>query len=365
MNRMKCFQIFSLNKVFLKFNFSLISNFGLWFFFVVVFLYPVFAIAQSIFPSYENKTISQLPRFYEVTTEAEAIANDFVSARKKAVKIAMKMAVNEAIKNILDEESDLSNQTALIKILRHPDQYIKSYRFLSSFDNTKLMLAEVRLELEIYTQELKQRLRSLGVLNAPAEERAVIILVMEKGISSLEKPFWETIPISEISLVHSFQEAGIQAVNRNFIRDLIPEENAAKAVQGNIASAVDIGNLAGADVVITGRAVLSKLQENGEIQANVTLKAISVASGSLIAARSEFASSSEEDLIRGELSAIYQATSKIGKFLIDSVRKFWNPKVKKSPLAKGSLEKVPVSDSTLKLSPQAPVLKIPSMPGDL
>ncbi len=374
---MRLFKIFSFIKTPSKYYSSLVHRHGPGFFLALIFLSPSFAIAQSSISSYENRTVSRLPLFYEVTAETEAVANNFVSARKKAVKLAMKLAVQEAIENILGEESDLSNQKSLRRILSRPDRYVKSYRFLSSFDNTTLMLAEVRLEVEIYVQELKQNLRSIGVLQTPAEDRVVAVLIMETGISSSGKSFWEAIPMSEVALVQSFQEAGIQAINRNSIIDVISEETAMKAAEGDIASAVDVGYRTGADVVIVGKAISSKADGDEKIQASITLKAISASRGTLIAAKSEFASALEEDpmsgelsdmgedSMRGELSAFHQATSKISKFLIRSVRQFWEPKSKKSPVESGSSDKPSVLNSTSKPTSPAPASDVPSMFGDL
>ncbi len=362
---MRRFQISSLIKICTKYYFSLIQSPGLGVFLSLIFLGPSFAVAQSDLSSFESKTISRLPLFYEVTAEAETVGNNFVSARKKAVKSAMKTAVQEAIENILGEESTLSNQKNLRSFLSRPDRYVKSYRFLSSFDNTTLMRAEVRLEVEIYIQELKQSLRSIGVLQTPAEDRTVAILIMETGISSLDKSFWETNPMSESALVQDFQEAGIQAINRNSIRDLISEETAIKAAEGDIASAVDVGYRTGADVVIVGKAISSKQQDNDEIQVSVTLKAISASRGTLIAARSEFASALEEDPIRGELSAFGRATSKISEFLVASVRQFWEPKLNKSAVAGDSSGKAQNHSPASKPGSQARPTDVPSMFGDL
>jgi len=364
---MRRFKISSVIKIVSKYySSSSIDKCGLGLIIALIFFNPSFVIAQSSLFDSESRTISRLPLFYEVTAEAEAIANNFVSARKKAVKSGMKIAVQEAIDNILGDQSEFSNNKTLRKIVSRPNRYVKSYRFLSAFDNTSLMLAEVRLEVEVYTQELKQKLRSIGVLQTPTEDRAVAVLIMETGISSADKSFWENIPMSEMALVQSFQEAGIQAINRSSIRDLISEETGIKATEGDIAAAVDVGYRTGTDVVIVGKAISSSPNGgDGEIQASVTLKAISASSGTLIAARSEFASAIEDDTIGGELSAFNQATSKISKFLIDSVQQFWEPKTKGSAGGQNLSSNNTVPNSTSRSTPQSPPSDVPSMFGDL
>lgn len=360
------FKISSIIKNVSKYYSSFIDKCGLGLIIVLIFFNPSFVVAQSSLFSSESRAISRVPLFYEVTAEAEAIANNFVFARKKAVKSAMKIAVQDAIESILGDESEFSNNKILRRIVSRPNRYVKSYRFLSAFDNTSLMLAEVRLEVEVYAQELKQKLRSIGVLQTPVEDRVVAVLIMETGISSVDKSFWETTPMSEMALVQSFQKAGIQAINRNSIRDLISEETAIKAAEGDIASAVDVGYRTGTDVVIVGKAISSKPNEDDrEIQANVTLKAISASRGTLIAARSEFASALEDDQIGGELSAFDQATSKISRFLIDSVQQFWNPKEESSATGQNLSSNDSISNSTTRSTPQAPASDVPAMFGDL
>ena len=162
-----------------------------------------------------------------------------------------------------------------------------------------------------------------------------------------------------------FREAGIKAMNRNFMKDLISEETAIKAAEGNIASAVDVGYRTGADVVIVGRAISSKPQGENKIQASITLKVISAFRGALIAAKSEFASALEEGSMRAELSAFDQATLKISDFLIDSVRQFWGLESSKLTISRKFSDKRSASDSETKSAPRMSVPDIPSMLGDL
>jgi hypothetical protein len=331
-------------------------------------LIPSLALAQSSKFLVEDKKISRSPLFYEVSAEAKAVNTDFVTARKKAVKSAMKIAVGNAIESILGEETDHSNKKIIRNIISRSEKYVKGYRFLSSFDNLSLMLAEVRLEVEVYSRELKKNLRSLGVLQTPADDRAVVILIMETGISFKQISFWDSTPMSETALIRDFQAAGIQTISRNSIRDLISEGSAQSAAEGDIASAVEVGYRVGADVVIIGKAISSTAQRGEDgIQASVNLKAISSSRGSLIAARSEFATALEQDSIRGELSAFEKATSKISKFFISSVQQFWAPKTRSSLVVNkmGSSGGKSTENSTEQSVRPASSSGVPSIFGDL
>ena len=111
-------------------------------------------------------------------------------------------------------------------------------------------------------------------------------------------------------------------------------------------------------MVIVGKAISSKPQLDAEeIQASINLKVISVARGTLIAARSEFATA------QLELSAFDLATAKISDFLIDSVRQFLEPQ--KRVFSKKNQAGSPSKKSSPKPLPQAPISDIPSMFGDL
>ena len=148
---------------------------------------------------------------------------------------------------------------------------------------------------------------------------------------------WDYTPIAEVALGQIFIEGGIHAVNRGSIIDLVSEESIKKAAKGDISAAVEIGFKTGAEIVIVGNAV-SSLVGGGPssalktIQANLSLKAVSTNKSVVIAAKSDFAIVKTTQELKGELEAFESVTRKLSGFLVNAVRRFWNPK----PSAKAS-----------------------------
>ena len=76
MDGMRRFKISSVIKIVSKYySSSSIDKCGLGLIIALIFFNPSFVIAQSSLFDSESRTISRLPLFYEVTAEAEAIAN--------------------------------------------------------------------------------------------------------------------------------------------------------------------------------------------------------------------------------------------------------------------------------------------------
>ncbi len=133
-----------------------------------------------------------------------------------------------------------------------------------------------------------------------------------------------------------FIEGGIHAVNRGSIVDLISEEAISRAARGDISAAVDIGLKTGAEIVIVGNAVSSLLGSGSSsalktIQANLSLKAVSTNKAVVIAAKSDFVVVKTTQESKGELEAFVTVSEKLSDFLVEAVRRFWNPKPKALP----------------------------------
>lgn len=294
----------------------------------------------------EAKT--QLPPVYKVAGRAKAVKNNFAKAREKAVASAMRQAVKSALQKLVDAALFQPHRLVLEELLSQAPRYVKSYRFLDFQDDPSSMVSRVTLEVTLYAEALRKKLMALQVLTGPGGKETVVVLIKETGFSLPEEPsFWDYVPISETALVLKFMEAGVQTLSRGALRGLVDEESIANALQGDIASAVNIGLKAGADTVVIGRAVSSRApEEAGEpdleaVRVNMSLKAVSTASSAMIAAKSEFASASGTDVLGGELEAFDKVTAKLSGFFVDAIQRF---REKKSEPSSGSaVSKPPAS----------------------
>jgi hypothetical protein len=288
-----------------------------------------FVLAQSI-----------LKDSYEGTARVAAKNENYVVARNKAVSLAMKDAMSLALKDLMSEKEFAANQIDINNIIRRASRYVKSYRYLRALDDLEGRAGEVVLEVRFFSGAVNQALAGMGVIAGPVSEHKVMVLMKESSFTSAPlSSFWDIIPISETQLVKNFLESGIEVIGRERVRDKISESVVLSAIKGNVEDARNIGLKAGADIVIVGTAV-SKLRSNNEkedtkvVQVNMSLKAVSGIDSSLIAAKSDFATATNEYELSAELEAFDISSQKLANFLLPSIHRYWEKGGIQAPVEK-------------------------------
>ena len=294
---------------------------------------------------------------YEVIVEVPAVKDNYVQAREKAVKIALKSALEQGLREFLGNEEFNRNWRKMQKMLKQFEKYVKSYRFLEAYDDPSKLVTQVKLEVILFQDAVNNYLSRTGVAMGLEGGKQVVILIKESSLSSdSELPFWETMPISETSLTRNFIEEGIPVVRKEFIRYAIPEETVMGAMKGDLSAAVNIGLKAGADIVIVGSATSilvtdSQVQSQQFVRVAISIKAVSSHHSTLIAAKSDFATVTGNEVLASELEAFHRAGKKLTRFLVPVIQKHWEtvnkkkevkesapaPKADSSPLPWGDL----------------------------
>ncbi len=303
---------------------------------------------------------------YETAGKAPAKKANYVKARKTAVWRAMRSAVVKALDDLLGENARGSGGKVK-QILSKPQTYVKSYRFLEAVDDELEEESRVRLEVVLWTDALNKALNSAGLVSSAVDPKTVVVLVMERSFTARSTgSFWEYVPMSEISLAQNLIGGGIHVIRRDRVANLVPEERVRLAARGDVTAAVDIGLKAGAGIVIVGNAASTsqKGSVNGpvSVQANLSVKAVSVLDSKVIAAKSDFASARAVDPVNGELQAFEIVGEKMGDFLETTIKRYWKPKEKPAAAAKAEGTGKPAPGSAPK--PVSPVSK-PGLMEDL
>lgn len=272
----------------------------------------------------------QIQLTYQVEAEVSVFGNDFVKARQLAVSLGFKSALEKALRNFLGNEKFEANQKSFSKTLKHADRYVQSYRFIDAVDDPIGKMSTVVLQVTLFPNALGKSLSNTGMSAGSASSKKVVILISEKSITSEEMlSFWETMPISEAALVQIFTESGVNVVSRDLVKANVTEENVLTAVNGDVNAAVQIGLKVGADIVILGNAVSSQLENPVDagfsaLQTTISVRVISALTGTVIAAKSDFATARDEDLLTGELNAFGDASRKLSEFLLRSLNRYWD-----------------------------------------
>ena len=293
---------------------------------------------------------------YEVMVEVAAVNNNFFQARKKAFKMALKSSLKQDLLEILGDEEFERNQVEIKKMLRKPKKYVKSYRFLEAYDDPIKMVSQVKLQVVLSQDAVNNYLKQTGVATGLEVGKQVVIIINEIGLNSTnDLGFWETKSIPETLLVRNFIEEGIPVVRRGFIRYAISEETITNAMSGDLSAAINIGMKVGADIVIVGNAT-STLVTNDQIQSPqpvrvaISIKAVSSQSSTLIAAKSDFATATRNEVLESEFEAYNRVGQKLTEFLIPVIQNHWEvgnekKQVKRSePTSKNNSSPLPWSD---------------------
>jgi hypothetical protein len=266
---------------------------------------------------------------YEVTAEVLVVNDNFVRARKQAVKLALEMALEQNLRELFGDDEFERSQWEVKKILKKPDKFVKSYRFIEAYDDPVQLLSRVRLEVVLFQDAVHRALSRSGITPGMEGEKQAIILIDEISSSSNnDLRFWDRVSISEASLTRSFVEAGIPVVGRDTIRHTISEEMVMSAMKGNVSAAVSIGLKAGADIVIVGHATLTlvgdqEVRRAQSVRAAISVKTVSSHRSMLVAAKSDFATVSGTGGLTREVEAFRRAGGKLTEFLIPTIQRHW------------------------------------------
>ena len=279
---------------------------------------------------------------YEVSAEVAVVNNDFVKARKKAVKIALRSSLEQNLREILGDDEFQQNWQEMQRMLKVSNKYVKSYRFLEAYDDSVELMSSVKLEVNLFQEAISKTLSRRGVAAGLEGIKQVMILINESSLSSDgESSFWEEVPISEMLLTRSFIEAGIPALSRNSLRYEISKKMVVSAIGGNISDAVHIGSKVGADIVIIGKATSSStVGKEGanakKVRVGINVKVISSRQAVVVAAKSDFATASENEIFASELEAFRRAGKKMTEFLIPAIQEHWAPGSKKKEVQRSA-----------------------------
>ena len=266
---------------------------------------------------------------YEVIAEALVVKNNFARARKQAVKLALEMALEQNLRELFGDDEFERSQWEIKKMLKKPDKFVKSYRFIEAYDDPVQLLSRVKLEVVLFQDAVHRALSRSGIISGMEGEKQVVILIDEiSSSSSNDLRFWDRGSISESSLTRSFIEAGIPVVGRDTIRYAISEEMVMSAMKGSVSAAVSIGLKAGADIVIVGNATLAliddqEIQGARSVRAAISVKTVSSHRSMLVAAKSDFATVPGGGILTGEVEAFRRAGGKLTEFLIPTIQRHW------------------------------------------
>lgn len=267
-------------------------------------------------------------------------------ARNDAINDALKKAVAQATGMLISSET-VAQDYALLNnnIYTHASEYVQDYKVMDEkLDNN---VYNITLQVSVNIKQLKKKLDSLNLVSSSKEEpiAAVIILEQNVGEERLESAIFYA-PLSPfnnyiISGVHLLNEVGSMSIAENEMVkkllangvDVVDEEVLMKKIKLSTGykfqsldntSVKEIGNLANVDIVIYGEAI-SKLygkilgSEMKSAQADISLRAVNVKNGYILATGEQHAASVHIDPLTAGNEAIKKATDELADSFIPTM----------------------------------------------
>ena len=258
---------------------------------------------------------------------AVIIAGDEFGAEELAQKAALKKAVSNAMKSLIQKgtKDEINFNLKKTKLLKEPYPFVKSKKTLSKSRDGKLL--NLRMAIEINPKKLSRFLEKEGVLAHQTVQRrkadfpSVMVILVEE-ISGNVNSF----PYSSRVIVDALVKRNYDVVDETVIRKSIKHDQAVQGVlRGDSKAALAVALQYGAGMLITGKAVSQKAAlKSGAMQpymANVALQAIQADSGRIIASAAAEGSYPHISSVTGSKRAIEDASRKAVDQLLKDIEK--------------------------------------------
>ncbi|MDH4164311.1 MAG: flagellar assembly protein T N-terminal domain-containing protein [Nitrospirota bacterium] len=285
----------------------------------------LFALLLTAFPAAaqdESKTVS---------AEGVAVIQNNLRdiARDAAIQDAQQRAVEQAIGTLIDSQTQVENyQVISDKILSQTKGYIKRYNITNEIVEGNLL--RVVITAEVSLGKLTDDMSAVGILLGQMHKPRTMILVAEQNIGQELYAWWRggtyaqqsDMAIVESVLMDKFTEKGFEMIDHAASAGRISVTAAYNVTDLSSSQAQTLGNQAGAEVVIVGKA-FSKIQSTigalKSAQANLVLKAVRTDTGQVLASVSTNApavhsndlTAGNEALKKAAANAADQLTTKI------------------------------------------------------
>ena len=232
------------------------------------------------------------------TTEATgqaAVADDVQAARAASKDDALRNCVQQVATTIVTAATEVDQAKLLSdKIYSHSTGYIRKFTVLEDKQDGNTWVT--RLRCEVSEAKLDEDLLAFGIAYRRAGMPRIMTLVAEQAINASQATGWwqggasaADLRVVENAFMDRMEKSGFSFIDPEVLSGKLTLETI--GADPNVQKAREIGRLAGAEVVIVGRAIAKPLGEmaidNGTFYsavANVSARAVRTDTGEVIAA---------------------------------------------------------------------------------
>ncbi len=272
------------------------------------------------------------------TTEATgqaAVADDVLAARAAAKDDALRTCVQQVATTIVSASTE-TDQAQLLsdKVFSHSAGYVRKFTILEDRQDGNTWVTKLRCDVS--EAKLDEDFLAFGIAYRRAGMPRVMTLIAEQSITATQASGWwqgggnsADLRVMENAFMDRMEKSGFSFIDPEVLAGKITLE--AIGSDPNTQKAREIGRLAGAEVVIVGRAIAKPLGEmaidNGTFYsavANVSARAVRTDTGEVIAA-AEFTSPAGrgfEQTTAGR-NALSEGGRKLAADLFAKIGKVW------------------------------------------
>src|SRR5512138_548505 len=230
----------------------------------------------------------------EATGEA-AIVGDVLAAKAAAKDDALRNCVQQVATTIVTAATE-SDQAQLLsdKVYAHSTGYIRKFDVLEDKQDGNVWSMKVRCEVS--EGKLDEDLMAFGIAYRREGMPRVMVMIAEQAINATEASGWwqgggnaADLRVMENSFMDRMSKSGFSFVDPEVLSGKVKLE--VVGADPNAQQAREIGSLAGAEIVIVGRAIAKPLGtialDNGTFYsavANVSARAVETKTGKILAA---------------------------------------------------------------------------------
>ncbi|MGE5670852.1 MAG: hypothetical protein ACM31E_05370, partial [Fibrobacterota bacterium] len=243
--------------------------------------------------------------------------------QNEALTAAKRDAIEKGIGMILLSQTEIENfQVKRDLVLTKTIGAVKSYQILSQVTEADGLL-KIKIKATVSKSAMRDDLAAFQILIESMDKPKVMIVINESNIDN-DDPGNASAENAITSILKD--PYGFEIVDQTIVSTIKSNKQKMASLAGNNAEAAAIGTQFGAEVLITGSAISRRAEALSQslggmisVQADVTIKAISCATGRVIASASEHAAKVHISPQTAGTQAIAVAADKCTKKMLDAL----------------------------------------------
>jgi hypothetical protein len=245
----------------------------------------------------------------------------------EALLAAKRDAVERGIGTILLSQTEIQNfMVKKDQIITKTVGAVKSFEKVSE-TKTADGLYEVRIKAALSKNAMREDLAAFHILLESMDKPRTMVVISENNVGS-EEPANQTAEAAILKFLKDPYQ--FELVDPKTVSAIRSSRQKMAALAGDNAAAAAIGAQSGAEVLITGTAISREAKNLSQnlggmvsVQADVTLKALNCATGSIIGTSQAHAAKVHLNPLTAGNQAIGQASLKAMEKLLDAIIKEW------------------------------------------